>query len=739
MKQVLLLALLLAATAQPAASDNIDAVRPLIGTGGHGHTFPGPMVPHGAIQPSPDTRIHGWDACSGYHYSDTSINGFSHTHLSGTGCCDLGEVLLMPTVGPQDTTPVAADAQTLSWASSFSHESEVAEPGYYAVTLDRYRVRAELTATAHTALHRYTFPAASDAGFILDFDYNLAEQTNSDMVLTVVSDTEIVGSRASHFWSPGQRVCFVARFSKPFTYQLLQDEALKDGKMQPCAKVLLRFATREGEQVMVKVATSAIDIDGARRNLDAEMPAWDFEGTRYAAREQWRDYLDKIQITTTDNSLRTIFYTALYHTGLQPYTFSDVDGRYMGMDGRARQGAEDTYTIFSLWDTFRAYHPLMTIIDPERNAAYVRTLLRQADEGGLLPMWELGGTYTATMIGYHSVPVIVDAYMKGYRDFDTAKALRHMVRAAEGDTAGIHAPENFRLALMPPAKAWKNRLGYVPCDKDNEAVAKGLEYAYDDWCISVFAHAIGDEATAQRYATFARAYQHYFDPSTRFMRGRMADGSWRTPFNPKASNHRSDDYCEGNAWQWSWFVPHDVRGLGRLLGGNAAFVQRLDELFTTDSGLEGELVSADISGLIGQYAHGNEPSHHIAYLYNYAGAPHRTQEICDEILRTLYHADPDGLSGNEDCGQMSAWYILSAMGFYQLCPGDPTYTIGRPLFDRVEIPQADGRKFTIIVHDNAREHKHIRRMTLDARPLSQPFFTHEDIQRGATLEIWMTE
>ena len=636
---------------------------------------------------------------------------------------------------------MGTESQQMAYASAFSHENETAEPGYYSVYLDRYQVKAELSATKRAAIHRYTFPKAADAGFILDLDYSLQRQTNEDMVLEVISDTEIRGHKKTVYWAFDQYINFYAKFSKPFTYTLVTDSMAldADGPLLPTAKVLLQFETGENEQVLVKVGVSAVDMDGARKNVEAEIPGWDFDGVKKAARQSWNDYLSKIDIETENADQRTMFYTALYHTGVQPNLFTDADGRYLGMDLKPHQGSVDqpVYTIFSLWDTFRAYHPLMTIIDPDLNEAFIRSLLLKQREGGVFPMWELAGNYTGTMIGYHAASVITDAYMKGARNFDVKEAYQACLRAAEYDTTGIKCPPLVLPHLMPQAKYWKNKIGYVPCDKDNEAVAKALEYAYDDWCISVLAGEQGDAANQQKYAEFGKGYKHYFDPSTRFMRGLDSEGNWRTPFNPRSSNHRSDDYCEGTAWQWTWFVPHDVEGLVDLMGGREAFIGKLDSLFTANSALEGELVSADISGLIGQYAHGNEPSHHITHLYNYVGQSYKTQELVDEVLHTLYFNDPNGLSGNEDCGQMSAWYILNAMGFYQVCPGKPVYSIGRPLFDKATIHLKGGKTFTIVTHNNSRENKYVQKMVLNGKELNAPFFAHQDMIDGGTLELTM--
>jgi predicted alpha-1,2-mannosidase len=724
-----------------AEQDYASYVNPFIGTGGHGHTYPGAVVPNGMIQPSPDTRIYEWDACSGYYYEDTTINGFSHTHVSGTGCADYGDVLLMPTVGKQEYHPMGAKSQQMAYCSAFSHDNEVAQPGYYSVLLERYNVKAELTATKRAAIHRYTFPEAEDAGFILDFDYSIERQTNEEMKIEVISDTEIRGHKKTVYWAFDQYINFYAKFSKPFTYTLVTDSvALEEGgPLLPTAKVLLQFPTAQNEEVLVKVGVSAVDMDGARKNVEAEIPGWDFDGVRSAARQAWNDYLSKIDIRTQNADQRTMFYTALYHTGLQPNLFTDADGRYFGMDLKPHQGSVDepVYTIFSLWDTFRAYHPLMTIIDPELNEAFIRSLIQKEKEGGVFPMWELAGNYTGTMIGYHAASLIADSYAKGYRNFDVKEAYRACLRTAEYDTTGIITHPRVLPHLMPQAKYWKNKIGYVPCDKDNESVAKALEYAYDDWCISQLAEAMGDEPNRTKYAAFAEGYKVYFDPSTRFMRGLDSEGNWRTSFNPRASTHRNDDYCEGTAWQWTWFVPHDVDSLVELMGGRDAFIGKLDSLFVADSSLEGESVSVDISGLIGQYAHGNEPSHHIAHLYNYVGQPYKTQALVDSVLHTLYFNEPNGLSGNEDCGQMSAWYVLNAMGFYQVCPGKPVYSIGRPLFDEAAIRLQNGNTFTIIAHNNSRDNKYVRKIILNGEELAAPFFNHQDIVNGGTLELTM--
>ncbi len=734
--------ILSACTANTNVEDYSAHVNPFIGTGGHGHTFPGAVVPHGMIQPSPDTRIDGWDACSGYYYNDSTINGFSHTHVSGTGCCDYGDVLLMPTVGKQTYQTTDSQSQQLPYASAFSHENESAEPGYYSVFLDRYQVKAELSASKRGAIHRYTFPASKESGFIIDLDYSLQRQTNSEMEIKVLSDTEICGHKKTTYWAFDQYINFYAKFSKPFTYTLINDSVTMDnGKRLPICKALLQFETKKDEQVLVKVGVSAVDVKGAQNNVLSEIADWDFDKVRQHARNEWNRYLSKIDVTTTNQEDKTIFYSALYHTGISPNLFTDADGRYLGMDLKVHQGdvKQPIYTTFSLWDTFRALHPLMTIIDPDLNTQFIQSLLKKHQEGGIFPMWDLASNYTGTMIGYHAVPVIVDAYTKGYRDFDIQEAYKACLRTAEYDTIGIKCPALVLPHLMPKAKYYKNSIGYIPCDRENESVAKALEYAYNDWCISVFAESMTDFDNKDKYARFAKAYEFYFDKETRFMRGLNSKGEWRTPFNPRASTHRNDDYCEGTAWQWTWFVPHDVEGLVNLMGGENAFASKLDSLFTADSSLEGETTSSDISGLIGQYAHGNEPSHHVTHLYNYVNRPWRTQELVDSVFQSQYANRPDGLAGNEDCGQMSAWYILNSMGFYQVCPGKPVYSIGRPVFDQAVVNLTNGKKFTVMVKNNSKKNKYIESMLLNGQTLHTPFFSHQDIVDGGTLEITMSD
>ncbi len=724
------------------AGDNSEHVNVFIGTGGHGHTFPGATTPHGMVQLSPDTRTLGWDACGGYHYSDKSILGFSHTHLSGTGIGDLGDILFMPFVGEAHTKPGSEDDPDSGYRCRFSHDDEHAEPGYYRVHLADYGIDAELTAAPRAGFHRYAYPEGKQARLVIDLAHTIHGHRNPITELRVINDREIEGLKRTRGWAQNHHVYFHAKFNRPFKCTLYENGKELSGKWAVAAgntQAVLDFAEAQGGPLLAKVGISAVDYEGARNNLEAEIPDWDFDRVRQAAKAAWEVQLNKIDVAGGSDDERTIFYTALYHTAISPNLFCDFDGRYRGIDQRVHV-AEDgpMYTVFSLWDTFRAFHPLQTIVAPELNEAFIRTLLTHYDQGGMLPKWELAGNYTGTMIGYHAVPVIVDAYRKGSRSFDIEKAYRAAVDSSRYREGGFLYPsEMVREKLNPRGKHFNATLGYIPSDLENESVSKALEFAYNDWCIAVFAEELGKTEDARAFRELSRRYQKYYDPQTGFMRGRNQDGSWKTPFNPKFSEHRRDDYTEGNAWQWTWFAPHDVPGLVELMGGRDPFAAKLDQLFAEDSTIEGENSSADITGLIGQYAHGNEPSHHITHLYNYVGQPWKTQELVHEILTTLYFNDPNGLSGNEDCGQMSAWYLLNAMGFYSFCPGDPSYSLGRPVFDEVTIHVDEGKTFTIRATNNSGENKYVQSARLNGEELSTPFFAHSQLAEGGLLEVTM--
>lgn len=743
MRKLLLFSILVFSVFQTfGQTDKLALVNPFIGTGGHGHTFPGATVPNGMVQLSPDTRLNGWDACSGYHISDPAILGFSHTHLSGTGIGDYGDILFMPTSGKQQLAQGSSENPDAGYASLKVPGSESAAPGYYTVVLRDYDVKAELTATTHAGFHRYTFTSDADAGLILDVAHTLQSHRNEINQIEIVNDHEIRGYKLTKGWAREHHVYFHAVFSQPFSFQLANGEVLAstDRKISNSgAKALLKFTKLRRNQVLVKVGISSVSVDGARENVIKEIPDWNFEKIKDNAAQAWKKWLDKIAVKGGTPDQQKIFYTALYHTAISPNLFTDYDGHYRGMDKQIHQSevGNSSFTVFSLWDTFRAFHPLMTIINPSQNEAWIRSLLKKYDESGALPMWELAANETGTMIGYHSVPVIVDSYMKGHRNFDVAKAYKAIVHASTYDTTIAFADREVQEGLMPKAKYYNEKMGFIPADKENESVSKALEFAYNDWCIAQMAKALGKEDDYRKFSERSKRYARYFDKKVGFMRGVNTDGSWKSPFNPRYSNHRRDEYVEGNAWQWSWFVPHDVPGLISLYGGEKAFLTKLDSLFSTTSAVDGNNSSADISGLIGQYAHGNEPSHHITYLYNFAGQSWKTQELVDQILTSLYFNDPNGLSGNEDCGQMSSWFLLSSMGLYQVSPGDPTFTLGRPLFDEVKINLENGKTFSIKAFENSSANKYVQQVSLNGVVLSKPFIQYEDIMKGGVLEFTM--
>ena len=726
---------------QDLPKEYTDSVNVFIGTGGHGHTFPGATLPHGMVQLSPDTRLLGWDACSGYYYDDTSIMGFTHTHLSGTGIGDYGDILFMPVVGEKPLIAGTAENPDEGYRSRFSHEQESSWPGYYQVLLQDDSINVELTATLRAGLHRYTYPKASDARLIVDMEPTIHGHQHPVTQIRVVNDSTIAGMKYTVGWAKRHYVYFYAVFSSPFDYKLYSGTEYQSDSTSVTvntAKAVMSFRNLPADgRVLAKVGISSVDEEGARLNVEAEIPNWDFEGVMKQANTAWNEALGKIDIETSDNDSRTVFYTSLYHAFIQPSLASDVDGRYRTMGHEIKQDASYTnYTVFSLWDTFRAAHPLYTIVTPEQNQAFIRSLLRKYDEGGILPKWELASNETGTMIGYHAVSVIADAMMKKQCDFDVKKALEACIRSSVYDTTGVTPMMDRQILngkLMPVSIKYKNELGYIPCDKVGGSVSQGLEFAYNDWLIAQMMKEHNRKDLYDKYMELSRNYRNYFDPETKLMRGRLSDGSWITPFDP-ASVQRPSNYVEGNAWQWAWFVPQDVEGLMELVGGQKSFEAHLDTLFTTSSELTGDPnAAADVTGMIGQYAHGNEPSHHIPYLYNYAGAPRKTQALADHILRTLYHNDPNGLSGNEDVGQMSAWYALSAMGFYSFCPGRPVYEIGRPIFDKVTIHLSNGKDFVIQAKNNSVENKYIRSMKLNGEKLAEPRFSHFDLMKGGEL------
>nr|WP_302986452.1 GH92 family glycosyl hydrolase [uncultured Alistipes sp.] len=711
----LIAALGLASCAQPAADDNLTRyVDPRIGTGGHGHVFVGANVPFGLVQLGPTSIPQEWDWTSGYHESDSTVIGFSHTHLSGTGIGDLFDVTVMPVVG-EVTCARGTEEDPASGLWSYADRTkEVVRPGYYSVPLVRYGITAEMTATSRVGFHRYTFPAADDAAVIFDLENGGCWDKATETHIEPSGDSRLVGWRYSTGWAKDQRVWFVAEFSRPFTsFEQVGEHYAR-----------VNFATAEGEQLMLKVALSPVSIEGAEANLAAELPGWDFDATAAAADAAWNAQLAKVKVTTQDEVAKRIFYTGLYHTMVAPSEFCDVNGDYCGADGAVhRNPGHTTYTTFSLWDTYRAAMPLMTILHPDRMPDIVNTMLAIADEQGRLPVWHLWGNETDCMVGNPGIPVVADAIVKGIGGFDRERAFEAIRRTAMNPDRG---------------NGLRMKYGYIPCDLFNEAVAYDMEYALADGAAARAAEALGREEDARYFMERSHSYRNYFDPSTGFMRGRDSRRGWRTPFNPFASTHRADDYCEGNAWQYTWLAPHDVAGLESCFGSRARMLGKLDSLFTVSSVIEGAETSPDISGLIGQYAHGNEPSHHILYLYTMLGQPWKTAEKVREVLTTLYHDQPDGLSGNEDVGQMSAWYILSSLGMYEVEPAGGRYWFGSPLFDRAEIA-VPGGTFTIVAENNSSENKYIRRVWLNGRPYTKPWIGHEEVMAGGELRFEMDD
>jgi predicted alpha-1,2-mannosidase len=712
-----------------AATDGDPAkyVDPFIGTGGHGHTFPGPSMPFGMVQLSPDTGTEGWDWCSGYHASDSSIMGFSHTHLSGTGAADLGDIMVMPYTGEYRSVPGTREHPETGYRSIFSHADETASAGYYSVLLKSWDVKAELTATTRCGFHRYTFQASTMSNIIFDLEHGIGDRSRGDTWVEVVGKDAVRGMRRSSGWAPDHSVYFFARFSKPFEeIATAVNNRIVVSRMKVTGanvKAILRFRTDAGEAVSVKVGISAVSVDNAMRNLDAEIPDWSFESVRERARAAWNTELAMVRVEAGANAGKRTFYTALYHSLLVPYVFTDVNGEYRGMNQKIHRAEGFTYyTLFSLWDTFRAAHPLYSIIAPARNGDFVRSLLAKYDEAGRLPTWELHSTETWCMTGYHGVAVIADAILKGDRGFDIDKAYAAMKESAEENIRGLPLYRS---------------MGYIPFDRVNNSVSISLEYAYDDWCIAQVARKLGYAADAEVFTKRALSYRNLFDTQTGFMRARNSGGKWRPDFDPMTvSVLGRGDFAEGNSWQYSFFAPQDIDGLIGLSGGDEAFSKKLDTLFNKPS-INTNPQSPDVSGLIGQYAQGNEPDHQVAYLYAYAGKAYKTQERVRLIMATLYSDARDGLCGNEDCGQMSAWYVLSALGFYPANPADGTYVIGSPLFERATITLPGGKTFTIEAEGTSDSCKYIQKATLNGKPYRFSFITHQDLMKGGNLDFSM--
>lgn len=684
-------------------------VAPMIGTGGHGHTYPGAVLPHGMVQLSPDTRLDGWDGCSGYHYSDNYIYGFTHTHLSGTGCSDYGDVLLMPMSGePSPDNKV--------YGSKFSHDNEKASPGYYAVKLDDDHIGVELTTTERVGFHKYSFTSSTINNVILDLKHR---DEVLESALQILNDHTIAGLRRSKAWAQDQYVYFVIEFSTPFSnYGIWRDDKLANDVSKVSVKNLKAFFQFAGKSVMAKVAISGVSIEGAQKNLQAELPGWDFEQAKADAQKKWNAELNKIDINSNNKKQLLTFYTALYHTMVVPNINMDVDGQYRGRDNQIHTAKDFTnYSVFSLWDTYRGAHPLYTIIDQKRTLDYIKSFLAQYQEGGRLPVWELSGCETDCMIGYHSVPVIVDAYMKGINQFDTKLALEAMKKSATWKHLGLPA-------LMDH--------GFLEMDDEHESVSKTLEYAYDDWCIAQFAKKLDYPLDYINYIRRAQSYKNLLDVQTGFMRPRK-NGNWLSPFDPREVNN---NFTEANSWQYSFYTPQDINGYQEMIGGRKKMEEKLDKLFTENSQTTGRDQS-DITGLIGQYAHGNEPSHHIAYLYNFTGAAYKTQAMVHRIMNEMYHDAPDGLAGNEDCGQMSAWYVLSALGFYPVTPGTTDYIIGTPLFSSATIHLENGKLFTVKASTVSDENFYIQSASLNSKAYPKSSLSYFDIAKGGTMQFNM--
>ena len=704
--------------------DLTQFVDPRIGTGGHGHVFYGANVPYGFIQLGPTSIPQSWDWVSGYHVSDSTVIGFPHTHLSGTGIGDLHDINVMPVVG--EVTYSRGDAssyETGLWSYS-DRSKEVVTPGYYRTHLSRYNVDVELTATKRVGFHKYTFLGNESPAIVFDMVNGGCWDKTTEAVIRVVNDSTVSGYRYSKGWADDQRVFFRAEFSRKFdNVEFIVNDSVKEGNMAKGAQLFARvnFAAGNQEPVYMKVALSPTSEEGAQLNMQTELSGWDFEKTIADAKAAWNKELNKVKVYTTDEASKKIFYTSLYHTLFAPSEFCDVNGDYYGADKQMHKGEGFVnYTTFSLWDTYRAAQPLMTILHPEKMSDIINTMLHIHQQQGKLPVWHLMGCETNCMVGNPGVPVVADAILKDIKGFDTELAFKALKESS-----------------MLPERGMEHRIEYrfIPADKMTEAIAYDMEYAIADWTVAQAAQKLGKQEDYEYFLKRSKSYKNYFDASTGFMRGKMLDGSWRTPFSPYASSHREDDYCEGNAWQYTWLVPHDVEGLVECFGSKEAFVNKLDSLFLANGDM-GEASSPDISGLIGQYAHGNEPSHHTVYLYTLVGQPWKTADRIKEILHTMYTDQPDGLSGNEDVGQMSAWYILSSFGFYQVEPAGGKFVFGYPNFDKVEITVPAG-KFVIERENKGQQNNYIQGIVLNGTEYKKPWIEYADIMKGGELKFLM--
>jgi predicted alpha-1,2-mannosidase len=693
-----------------AQKDYTKLVNPFIGTGGHGHTYPGATMPFGMMQLSPDTRMDDWDGSSGYHYSDSVIYGFSHTHLSGTGIPDYCDLLIMPFTGE-------VKWNNKDYRSIFSHKNEKASPGYYEVLLDKHNIKAKLTTSYRSGMHQYTFPSdTKDISILIDLKHRDEVLESS---IEKINDREIKGFRRSKSWASNQHFYFHIVFEQPITDFIINDAGSISTSSKAGGtdiKIHIKFNSSNNKTIRAKIGISAVSEEGAKQNVEAEIKDWNFEKVHQKAKSAWNKEFSKIEVKGGTQDQQAAFYTALYHTMIVPNIFQDVDGKYRGTDNKIHVAKDFTnYSVFSLWDTYRAYHPLMTILDQKRTKDWIKTFLQQHRNGGMLPVWEFAGNETFCMIGYHSVPVIVDAYQKGLFKGNEKELLDAMTAYAESNRFGLDHYQKY---------------GYISNDKEHESVSKTLEYAYDDWCIAQFAKMIGNNAVYEKYMLRAQYYKNVFDPSTKHMRGKL-QAMWHSPFDAKEINNF---YTEGNSWHYTFAVPQDIETLIQMHGGKDSFAAKLNELFTTSSKTTGR-DQADVTGLIGQYAQGNEPSHHMAYLFNYVGMPWRTQEIINYINTEFYKNTPDGLIGNEDCGQMSAWFIFSAMGFYPVCPGNGEYVLGTPLFDEVKINLENKKSFIIKANNKNENTFYVKETRLNRRKHAKLYLLHKDLMNGGTLEF----
>ena len=697
-------------------------VDPFIGSGYHGHVFVGTSVPYGMVQLGPNNIHKGWDWCSGYHYSDSILIGFSHTHLSGTGCTDLGDILIMP-LNEIRTPRGNQDDIRDGYASRYSHDNEIARPEYYSLLLDRYDIKAELTATDRVGFHRYTYPDGKPASILID----LREGNGSnayDSYIRKIDDYTVEGYRYVRGWSPSRKVYFVLKSDKKIEqFTAYDDNTPKPWNQLKVASVKSVLTFGNAKEVKIKVSLSSVSCANAAMNLQAELSHWDFDKTVKMSADRWNKQLARMSVETDNEPAKRIFYTAHYHTMIAPTLYCDVNGEYRGMNDMIYTDPKKAnYTTLSLWDTYRALHPLMTIVQPEMVDNVVNSMLSIYRQQDKLPIWPLMSGETNQMPGYSSVPVIADAYLKGFTGFDAEEALQAMKA-----TATYEKQKGIPYVMEK---------GYIPADKVHEATSIAMEYAVDDWGIAAMAHKMGKYEEAATYAKRAHYYKNYFDSSIHFIRPKLEDGSWRTPYDPARSIHTVGDFCEGNGWQYTFFAPQDPYGLIGLFGGDKPFTTKLDNFFTNNDSM-GEGASSDITGLIGQYAHGNEPSHHVAYLYAYAGEQWKTAEKVRFIMDEFYTDKPDGIIGNEDCGQMSAWYLLSSMGLYQVNPSDGIFVFGSPCFKKVEMKVRGGKTFTVEAPNNNKENIYIQKVYLNGKPYNKSYITYDDIINGSTLKFVM--